>query len=141
MAGHTLLCTSFSYPERLSGSFLHNSSEIVKTIQLLTGVFLWQFSILVQQYLSYPVQTDLTIVRSSAATFPAVTVCNNNPVKKGLVAKVKNYADLAALDDFVESEMLAAVVDDLDIGGVTWDCDSDEAECVEDKVENIVETR
>ena len=101
----------------------------------LTAVFAIQFSTLVRLFLSYPVQTDFTIVRSSAATFPAVTVCNNNPVRKSLLEKVRNYVDLAALDDFVESEMLASVVDDLDIEGLSWVCDEeDEAECAEDKV-------
>ena len=38
---------------------------------------------IVEEYLSYPVTTLVTLTHAKKLTFPAVSVCNTNPVKCG----------------------------------------------------------
>ena len=54
------------------------------------------------KYLNYPVSIEIEIVSKPALEFPAVTVCNENPVRKSLVGRLYYYNDLMLLDDFVK---------------------------------------
>ena len=61
------------------------------------------FSELVKKYMSYPTLIEIQIVSEPRLEFPAVTVCNENPVKKSLIGRMTNYSDLLILDDYVRS--------------------------------------
>ena len=69
-------------------------------ISLIWGVFyfcflavlVWQALLTVKDYFSYPVNVEFTIeTDSNFLAFPAVTVCNNNIVKKSYVARIPKY--------------------------------------------------
>ena len=76
--------------------------------------YLFFFSILalqafltLQDYYSYPVNVEFSIETSSTSLeFPAVTVCNNNIVRKSSIARIPKYAELASLSDFVYQQIL-----------------------------------
>ncbi|XP_063712493.1 uncharacterized protein LOC134840541 isoform X2 [Symsagittifera roscoffensis] len=95
----------------------------------LTAVFIIQFINLVDLYLQYKVDTSLSLVRSTSATFPAITLCNNSPVKKSKLEKIRRYSDLAMLDDYVESEMMQSVEEDFDID-LPYSCDPNDFHCI-----------
>lgn len=48
-------------------------------------VFLWQGVSLIMEYFEYPVATSIHILHHSIATFPAVTICNQNRIKESLI--------------------------------------------------------
>ena len=48
-------------------------------------------SVLVTSYLAYEVDTQITLVKSTESTFPSVTVCNSNPLRKSLISKLTKY--------------------------------------------------
>ena len=55
---------------------------------ILSCVFLYQMVTLVGSFLDYKVDTQISIVRNTEATFPSITVCNSNPVRKSIISKV-----------------------------------------------------
>ena len=65
--------------------------------------FLISFYSIVMKYLSYPTLIEMEIVSRPRLEFPAVTVCNENPVKKSLIGRITDYSDLLILDDYVSS--------------------------------------
>ena len=68
---------------------------------VFTGILVLQISILLAQYFDYPVEISVKVVSQESQEFPAVTVCNNNPVKKSLTARVRAYQDLALLGEYM----------------------------------------
>ena len=86
--------------------------KIVKLIWLLIyiGLFItFSFSLyeIVAKYFSYPTSVEIEIVSRPRLEFPAVTVCNENPVRKSLVGRIKEYSDLLVLDDYVKNSLQA----------------------------------
>ncbi|XP_038078588.1 amiloride-sensitive sodium channel subunit alpha-like [Patiria miniata] len=61
----------------------NNFRKIFWTALFLTGVamFIWQTSWLVTRYYSYGVDTKMEISSDRMVEFPAVTICNLNPIK------------------------------------------------------------
>ena len=54
------------------------------------------------EYLSYPVNLVISIdTQADQLEFPAVTVCNNNIVRKNSIVKMTYLQDLFHLDDYV----------------------------------------
>ena len=76
--------------------------------------YLFFFSILTTQalltfkdYNSHPVNVEVTIdTTSNFLDFPAVTLCNNNIVKKTYISRIPRYKELASLSDFVYQQVL-----------------------------------
>ena len=52
------------------------------------------------KYLSYPTTTEMTIETVSSLEFPAVTICNENPIPKSKITRFRKYADFQTLDNF-----------------------------------------
>ena len=71
---------------------------------LLLSVSLNQIVI---KYFSYPTLIEIEIVSKPMLEFPAVTVCNENPVRKSLVRRIRKYNDLLVLDDYVKNSLQA----------------------------------
>ena len=67
----------------------------------LMGVFLYSFEKMVEKYLDYPTTNQLMIETEANLTFPAVTVCNENPVRKSMIGRYRKFRDLVILDDYV----------------------------------------
>ena len=63
-------------------------------------VFCYQTSELGRKYLHYPTKVEIEIVSRSNLDFPAVTVCNNNPIRKSLIGRIRDHEDLILLDDY-----------------------------------------
>ena len=58
-------------------------------------------------YYSHPVNVEVTIETSSQSLeFPAVTLCNNNIVKKTSISRIPKYKELAFLSDFIFQQIL-----------------------------------
>ena len=53
----------------------------------LVAATAWNTAKVVSEYLSYPVETTVTVESKSTVPFPAVTVCNRNPVPCSKLAK------------------------------------------------------
>ncbi len=69
-------------------------------------VLLYQTSMTVSDYLSYPVTVSISLQTGSGPVeFPAVTICNNNMLRKSAVGRVTYLRDLALLDQFVQAEL------------------------------------
>ena len=54
------------------------------------------------KYYKYPLTIEIEIISKPALEFPAVTVCNENPVRKSYVGRLWFYQDLMLLDDHVK---------------------------------------
>ena len=67
----------------------------------LIGVFLYSFAKMVEKYMDYPTTNTLLIETEANLTFPAVTVCNENPVRKSMIGRYRKLRDLVVLDDYV----------------------------------------
>ena len=65
---------------------------------------------LVQNYLSYPTTISIRVVFSESLDFPAVTVCNESPLRKTRVLQDRRYQDLALLDDYLASKVLTSSI-------------------------------
>ena len=64
-------------------------------------VFCFQTNQLRAKYFDYPTKIEIQIITKSNLPFPAVTVCNNNPVRKSLLGRIRDQEDLILLDDYV----------------------------------------
>ena len=68
----------------------------------LFSAFVITFYDLVDKYNKYPKSVDFSIETSSdGLEFPGVTVCNENPVRKSVIGRLRKYSDLLTLDEFV----------------------------------------
>ena len=67
----------------------------------LMGVFLYSFEKMVEKYLDYPTTNQLMIETEANLTFPAVTVCNENTVRKSMIGRYRKFRDLVTLDNYV----------------------------------------
>ena len=91
---------------------LFHSSSIFSTVWLLAyflffAILIVQTSMTLADYLSHPVNVDISLVSdSSELEFPAIAVCNNNIVKKSYISRVTYLRDLALLDKFTFSDFL-----------------------------------
>ncbi|XP_078661500.1 uncharacterized protein LOC144905634 [Branchiostoma floridae x Branchiostoma belcheri] len=59
------------------------------------GVFLYQAGILIKTYFDYPVVVEIKVVENSKLTFPSVTVCNNNRLRRSKVPGTRHGALLS----------------------------------------------
>jgi len=66
---------------------------ILITIGCLTG-FSYNTYCIGNRFFSYQVSTSLSMDYQSSLIFPAVTICNNNPVRKSLVVEDSTLNDL-----------------------------------------------
>ena len=68
----------------------------------LFAAFVITFYDLVDKYTKYPKSVDFSIETSSEGLeFPGVTICNENPVRKSVIGRLRKYSDLLTLDEFV----------------------------------------
>ena len=44
---------------------------------------------------------ELSVETTSHLIFPAVTVCNENTVRKSLIKRLRDFADLVVLDQYI----------------------------------------
>ncbi|CAH1241014.1 EDIL3 [Branchiostoma lanceolatum] len=75
-------------------------SRIIWTIILVTCVtlFVYQSAILIKSYFEYPVNVDIKVVDNKKLTFPSVTVCNNNRLRKSTL-RGSRHGSLLELDE------------------------------------------
>ena len=66
-------------------------------------LIVFRFSILVKNYLKYNVDISIEIQTAQSLKFPAVTVCNENPLRRSLIERINKFNDLVLLDDYVLS--------------------------------------
>ena len=71
----------------------------------LTVVFLYSFQELLKKYFAYPTTSELILEIDDKVTFPSVTVCNENPVRKSSIGRYRVFADLLLLDKYVENKV------------------------------------
>ena len=64
-----------------------------------TGIFAFQTYETMVEYFSHPVVVSITLEKSDQPVdFPAVTVCNNNPLRRSMVSRISFMEGLAFLD-------------------------------------------
>ncbi|XP_035679934.1 uncharacterized protein LOC118418202 [Branchiostoma floridae] len=75
-------------------------SRVIWTIILVTctALFVYQSAILIKSYFEYPVNVDIKVVDSKKLTFPSVTVCNNNRLRKSML-QGSRHESLLELDE------------------------------------------
>ncbi|KAI8492335.1 hypothetical protein Bbelb_297880 [Branchiostoma belcheri] len=75
-------------------------SRIIWTAILITCValFVYQSAILIKSYFEYPVNVDIKVVDNKKLTFPSVTVCNNNRLRKSKLPGSR-HGSLLELDE------------------------------------------
>ena len=124
---------SINFGESIAPQIFQSPHTILRVFWVLAyigliGIFTFQFYSLVDKYMKYPVVTQITIDRRTQSDFPAVTFCNNNPVRKSELEKRRNFVDLASLDEYVESRLLLQISEDY---GYDWDleCPNGFEEC------------
>ena len=71
----------------------------------LSAIFLFSLRKLVIKYLEYPTTSELTLEIDNNLTFPAVTVCNENPVRKSLISRYRKFSDFLLLDKYVANHV------------------------------------
>ncbi|KAK2157086.1 hypothetical protein LSH36_199g03027 [Paralvinella palmiformis] len=64
--------------------------------------FIYQCTILVNYYLSYPVSVQIDVTTLKSMNFPAVTVCNMNMLKKDIAITDKKYKEMVFVDQYFE---------------------------------------
>ena len=83
-----------------------NSNWMVRCLWILAyvglfAVFVLQTITLGQKFQSYPTDVSITIVSEPKMDFPAVTVCNENPIRRSLLQRIRKYQELILLEDYV----------------------------------------
>ena len=69
---------------------------------MFIAILVLQAFLTLRDYYSHPANVEMTFETSSKTLeFPAVTVCNNNIVKKSSIARIPRYTELASLSDYV----------------------------------------
>ncbi|XP_066300010.1 uncharacterized protein [Branchiostoma lanceolatum] len=83
-------------------------SRIIWTAILVTCItlFVYQAALLIKAYFGYPVNVDIKVVDNKKLTFPSVTVCNNNRLRKSMLRGSRHGA-LLELDERTESDAKA----------------------------------
>ena len=83
-----------------------NSNWMIRSLWILAyiglfAVFVLQTITLGQKFQSYPTDVSITIVSEPKMDFPAVTVCNENPIRRSLLQRIRKYQELILLEDYV----------------------------------------
>ncbi|XP_035700287.1 uncharacterized protein LOC118432774 [Branchiostoma floridae] len=80
-------------------------SRIIWTAILISCVtlFVYQAAILIKAYFEYPVNVDIKVVDNNKLTFPSVTVCNNNRLRRSMLRGTRHGA-LLELDERTEND-------------------------------------
>ncbi|XP_035700288.1 uncharacterized protein LOC118432775 [Branchiostoma floridae] len=75
-------------------------SRMIWTAILITCItlFVYQAAILIKAYFEYPVNVDIKVVDNNKLTFPSVTVCNNNRLRRSMLRGTRHGA-LLELDE------------------------------------------
>ena len=68
-------------------------------------VFVFQTVTLGKKFTSYPTDVSIEIISKPHLQFPAVTLCNNNPVRLSLLERMTEYQDLVYLNDYVRTSV------------------------------------
>lgn len=70
-----------------------------------TAMVLYQGIVLLETYLNKPVKSDIDVTYSRTVTFPTVTICNLNIVKRSLIGHFPEAKIImASFDDFMEGK-------------------------------------
>ena len=88
----------------------------------LMTVFLCSFFQLTEKYFNYPTTNDMTLTTETHLEFPAVTVCNENPVRKSMIGRYRKFRDLIRLDKYVTSYVDTTIKDYGSIEEETYNC-------------------
>lgn len=67
------------------------------------GLLCWNTNQLLTKYFSYPAKVRLVLKSADKQIFPAVTVCNLNPVSKSKLVCLNQ--ELATMDEYMTSEI------------------------------------
>ena len=69
---------------------------------LFISMLFYQTWMTIADYFSHPTVVSISIERSDEPIeFPAITICNNNMIRKSLIARSTNLKDLAFLDYYM----------------------------------------
>ena len=94
-------------PQILSTSSIFISLIWAIAYLLSVVILVAQTYLTFKDYYSHPVNVEVTLETSSTfLEFPAVTVCNNNPVKKNFIYRISHLKELATLSDHVYQTIL-----------------------------------
>ena len=85
-------------------------------------VFLVQIIFLGRKFISYPTDVSIEIVAKPNLQFPAVTICNNNPVRTNFLKRIREYEDLVYLNQYVLRSVYQFAENE---GGITVTADND----------------
>ena len=66
---------------------------------------LFQAYDLFEDYFSYPTNINIDVLTWKQIDFPAITVCNINPLRKSYVLRDRRYRNIALLDNYLLSLM------------------------------------
>lgn len=87
-------------------------------LMLGTGYFLYQSSLLLKRYFSYPINTKVTMEYEENPLFPAVTICNFNMLRKSFVEEHK--AEELLKYTFTGDSLLEPGTE-VNISAINWD--------------------
>ena len=94
-------------PQVISTSSIFISSIWAIAYLLSVVILVAQTYLTFKDYYSHPVNVEVTLETSSTfLEFPAVTVCNNNLVKKNFIYRISHLKELATLSDHVYQMIL-----------------------------------
>ncbi|XP_033757299.1 amiloride-sensitive sodium channel subunit gamma-like isoform X2 [Pecten maximus] len=78
--------------------YMHGPSAIARSVNIVRmsvwilvflsgwGMTIWQLTELIKKFYTYPTSTNLILNSNGSMLFPAVTICNSNPVRKSLLS-------------------------------------------------------
>ena len=98
---HTKTFLSATMPQIVTASSLIISLIWTLFYLAFLTVLALQTFLTVKDYISYPINAKITIITTNSLVFPAVTMCNNNVVKKNYIARIPKYRELASLSEIV----------------------------------------
>lgn len=92
--------------------------SIIWTVFLVLGTayFIFQSSVLLTRYYSYPITTKVTLKYEKNPPFPAVTICNFNILKRSFVEKYK--AEELIEYTFRDSQLLFE--NEINMSAINW---------------------
>ncbi|XP_069139076.1 amiloride-sensitive sodium channel subunit alpha-like [Argopecten irradians] len=104
--------------------YMHGPSAIARSVNIVRmtlwilvfmagwGMTIWQLTQLIQKFYTYPTSTNLILNSNGSMQFPAVTLCNSNPVRKSNLSSTSTSIN----------DLIAAA--DTTVAPTVWDWDS-----------------
>ena len=68
---------------------------------IVAGVMLWQISLAIIKYRTHPTDTTIKYNTTTQLLFPAVTICNLNPIRQSALEEDSALAEVKGMMDEV----------------------------------------